>query len=443
MGTVGPITWPYDDGANTGLGPDDGVDGSGNDEWWVMYTYTVQPGDPDPLVNLVTVAGTASTGEVNVIASAELALVAGDLLLTKTAVDQAAIGQTVTYTLTVENLGDTAILGVDITDPLSPSGDAPIPACHVNTLAAAGQAGSVNTCTFDYTVSAADPAPLINTALAMGFIGTTAITDTASHTLNIVTGDLLVTKTANATVAAVGDDVIFTYRVENTGTSDITNLFVQDTDPNVDFSSNPWPTSLAPGAAAVRTWTKTMAAADPDPYTNTVLVTGEIGDTGQPVSGQATETVYIATGDLVVTNTPNAAWVLAGDQVTFTYTIQNTGTSHLTALNITDTLCDDLALNAQLPSTTLGAGASFSVYCTVLAPLGPSPAPVVSTVNVTATGPGRCTVRLGYGGSCRDDGQSARHQDGGCHFRSARPGHHLHRDGNERRSGVAERLRGR
>ncbi len=62
----------------------------------------------------------------------------GELLLTKTAVDQALIGQTITYTLTVENLSASAsIFDVTVVDPLSPSGTTAIPTCTVDDLAAA------------------------------------------------------------------------------------------------------------------------------------------------------------------------------------------------------------------------------------------------------------------------------------------------------------------
>ncbi len=86
---------------------------------------------------------------------------------------------------------------------------------------------------------------------------------------------------------------------------------------------------------------------------------------GSRSAPQATETVYIAYGDLVVTNTPDATFVLAGQPVTFTYTITNLGTlSTLRRLTVSDTQCGDLT--AQLPSTTLGARRDvIRVYCTV------------------------------------------------------------------------------
>jgi LPXTG-site transpeptidase (sortase) family protein len=387
VGTVPAITWPYSDATGDGLAPNDLVADSGDDEVWVMYTYTIQPGDSDPLVNLVTVTGEPPQGvPAQASDTASLTLVTSDLLLTKSAVAQAVIGQTVTYTLTVENLSLTdPILLVDVVDPLSPDGTNPIAACHVDTLAA----GATQSCQFDHTVALADGAPIVNTALATGTELGVPVSDTASHTLNVVTANLLVTKTADVSVASIGQDVTYTYQIQNTGTVTINSLTVADSDPAVDFSANPWPASLAPGQTEIRTWMRTMTALDPDPYVNTVTVTGTVG--GVPIAATATETVYIANGALVVTNTPDVTFALDGTPVTFTYTVTNLGTDPVTGLTFSDNLCGTAALDSQLVSQLapdplnpgsymLDLSMSATVYCTATATL---PGPLVSTVYVS------------------------------------------------------------
>jgi LPXTG-site transpeptidase (sortase) family protein len=376
VGTVGAITWPA---ANDGLAADDAAPG-GNDEMWVMYEYTVGPGDPDPLVNLVTATGQTQAGAtVQSTATASLSLVTSDLRLTKSAVDQAAPGENVTYTLTVENLGTSAtdITGIQVVDPLSQYGTDPIPGC-----AATLTAGGTTSCSFTHTVSLADGSPLVNTATASGSQGGIPVTDSASHTLQIVTQGLSVSKVASTQVAGIGQNVTFTYRVENTGAALIDNLVVMDSDPAATFGTC-WPNVLTPGQVAVCTWTRTMTAQDPDPYTNTVTATGRIGS--QTLRAQASETVYLANGSLVVTNVPNVTYVLDGQPVTFTYTVTNLGTETLTNLAVSDNLCGNLTLT----STTLQPGLSQTVYCTVTAAL---PGPVVSTVYAQAEEPGPVTV---------------------------------------------------
>ncbi len=374
VGTVPAITWPE---PNNGLAPDDGVPNSGNDEIWVSYEYTVTAGDADPLENLAAVRGDAQGGvTVQDTASATVALVTSDLRLTKAAPDRAVLGEYVTYTLTVEHLGTSSdpITNVQIVDPLSGAAGGVV--CSGITL----NPGDTQDCSFTYQVQATDPSPLVNSAMATGTQNGVLVTDTTQHTLEIVTASgLSVTKQASVNVATVGETVTYTYRVENIGTNVIDSLNVSDSDPSVNFSSNPWPTSLAPGQVEVRTWSRTMSATDPDPYVNTVTVTGEVGTT--PVMAQATETVFIANGSLVVSDVPSATYVLDGDTVTFTYTFTNHGNQQLTGLTVSDNQCDDAVLQAALPTTTLDPGQSVSVYCTVTAT---APGPVVSNVIGTA-----------------------------------------------------------
>jgi LPXTG-site transpeptidase (sortase) family protein len=376
VGMVGPITWPA---PNDGLAANDFVPG-GNDELWVMYEYTVRPGDPDPLVNLVTATAQTEAGTVvQSTATASLSLVTSDLRLTKSAVDQAALGQGVTYTLTVENLGisDTEITGIQVVDPLSEYGTDPIPGCAASLLPA-----GTTSCSFSHVVALADGSPLVNTATATGTQGGAPVSDSASHTLQITTPGLSVSKLAGVQVASIGQSVTFTYRVENTGTALIDNVVVMDSDPAAAFG-NCWPSVLTPGQVAVCTWTRPMTAQDPDPYTNTVTATGRVGS--QTLRDQATETVYIANGSLVVTNVPNHTYVLDGQPVTFTYTVTNLGAENLTNLSLSDNLCGSLSL----ASTTLQPGVSQTAYCTVTASL---PGPVVSTVYAQAEEPGPVTV---------------------------------------------------
>lgn len=356
---------------------------------WIMYTYTVQPSDPDPVVNTVTASAQASVGgAVQARASAALSLVTGDIQLTKTAVDQAVVGDTVTYTLTVSHVNPasgTAVTNIQVVDPLSPQGTSPL--CTIPSL---GWGDTPVECTFDHTITLADGATLVNTATATGSVEVSpgvfaSVSDTASHEVQIVTPGLSVTKTANVSVASIGETITYTYTVTNTGTVNLENLSVTDSDPAITFAADPWPTYLPPSGTATRTATHVVSASDPDPLVNIVTVTGRVGTT--TLTTTATETVFIANGSLVVSNTPNVAYARPGDSVTFTYTARNVGTEALDSLAVVDTICGDLS--ASLPVTTLQPGMSATVYCTTTAAL---PGPVISTVYAQAQEPGPVTV---------------------------------------------------
>ncbi len=373
--TFDTIAWPQSPRA---LAPNDGAPG-GPDEVWFKYAYSVADEDLDPLWNMVTVTGETPTTPPQTaqdVARASLRLVTGDLQLTKSGPAQAQVGETVTYSLAVTHLNPAGepITNIQITDPLSPSGTAPV--CTIASLAPGATDAS---CTFDYTVSLADPSPLVNQAFARGSQASApggTVTDTATHTLEIVTPGLSVTKTPSVTVATFGQTVTFTYVVRNTGQGAIDNLSVVDSDPQITFNA-PWPTRLASGQTVIRTATRTLTPLDPDPYTNTVTVQGRRG--GVTVRAQASATVALSDAALAVSNVPNRQYVIDGDPVTFAYTARNLGSEPIESLSFDDGgLCSDLG--AQLPSTTLAPRSSVTVYCTVTAAL---PGPLVSTVRAT------------------------------------------------------------
>lgn len=358
------------------LAPDDGVPNDGDDEVWVSYPYDVVPGDPDPLVNLALVSGETDGGAVvQDTAMARLSLVTSDLILEKSGPAQATVGEMVTYTLTITHGGgsDAPIESIQVIDPLSDVyGAASITECEVASLAS----GASHPCEFTHTVTQADVSPLVNTATATGMQGGVLVSDAATHTLEIVTPGLSVSKFADKLYTGIGEDVTFTYRIENTGSAVINNLVVTESDGSAVFDPT-WPTFLIPGQVAIRTWARTMAPTDSDPYVNTLTVTGTVG--GTPIMASATETVYLANGSLIVSNTPSVTFVQDGHDVTFTYTVMNLGPDPLQNLSISDNLCDDAVLNAALPDT-LAAGVSASVYCTATAAL---PGPLVSSVYVS------------------------------------------------------------
>ncbi len=361
----------------------------GQDFWW-KYTYTVQPGDPDSLENLVTVSGQAGAIAVQDSASASVSLVNGDLQVVKTGPSQAQIGQTVKYIIEVTNLGTDSIVNVKTTDPMN--GAVPIGDCSPPVLGA----GATVVCDYLHVISLADGSPVVNTVTSEGTLQSSGlpVSDSSTHTLDVVSGSLLVSKTADKAVVDLSNDptVTYTYVIKNTGTGEITELVVDDSDPSIVFTDaqgNPkdWDSVLIPGGQQVRYATRTLTAQDPDPYTNTITVEGHV--TGHTLTAYATATVLIANdlagGALVVSNHANKAFAKVGDPVTFTYTVTNVGTPTLDTLYLDDNICGPAVLNTQLETTVLASGESATVYCSTTAAL---PGPVSSTVYAKANNGG-------------------------------------------------------
>jgi uncharacterized repeat protein (TIGR01451 family) len=148
-------------GAATYVSGDNDGDGCiDTDETWTFTaTYTVQAGDPDPLVNTATVSSSAQDPNT----SNNQASWSVDILHRAIAIDksadkvQAHAGDTITYTIIVTNTGDTPLYGVTVTDTL-------LGTFSIGTLGV----GQSVTITPTYTVNAGDPDPLVNTATASG-----------------------------------------------------------------------------------------------------------------------------------------------------------------------------------------------------------------------------------------------------------------------------------
>jgi uncharacterized repeat protein (TIGR01451 family) len=146
-------------------------------------SYTVVEGDlPGPLTNLVTVTATSSlSGTVVATDTASVSLSYRPRLLVQKTVSAvgALPGEVVTYTYTINNMGDVSLSSVSATDDVL----GPV------TLGEATLApGASTTGTLSYTVEAGDlPGPLVNTVEAQGIspVGT-VVKDQDSTTLSVI-----------------------------------------------------------------------------------------------------------------------------------------------------------------------------------------------------------------------------------------------------------------
>ncbi len=340
-------------------------------------TYTVTQADIDAgsITNTGSVSGTAPTGET-VTSAPSMATVTTTLgpavTMTKSAspTTVTAAGQTVTYSFLVANTGNTTLTGVSITETaFSGTGTPPVISCPVTTLAP----GASTTCTGTYTVTQADidAGSVTDTATASGTppSGPPVTSAPSSATVTATTvPSLALLKTASpSSVSAAGQTVTYSFQVTNTGNATLTDLGVTETSfsgtgarPVVTCPA----TTLAPGASTTCTGTYTVTQGDID--------AGSIADTaiasGTPPTGpvvtsdpsSATVTAAAAPSLMLLKTASPSSVSAAGQTVTYSFQVTNTGNSTLTGVSVTETAFSGTGTPPVItcPLTRLAPGAS-------------------------------------------------------------------------------------
>ncbi|MFE5089891.1 hypothetical protein ACFRCI_05725 [Streptomyces sp. NPDC056638] len=248
------------------------------------------------------------------------------------------VGEKVTYTYTVTNIGPQELTGVGVTDDRATG-----VTCGVTTLAPAGQSGDSTTCTGTYTVTDQDAGrgSVTNVATAHGQSGGTQVVSEPDHVTVLVGSELglHLAKSADDTrVYRAGDKVTYTYTVTNTGDAELTGVGVtDDLVPGVTCEA----TALAPGAVTTcaGTYIVTEADAARGAVVNVAAAHGQSGGT-QVVSEPDDVTLRAGAGaepGLRLTKTvDDSRRYRVGEKVTYTYTVTNTGSQELTGVGVTD-----------------------------------------------------------------------------------------------------------
>ena len=235
-------------------------------------TYTVQPGDPDPLVNTV-VAHYHPAGFPNDIDATddhELNLFQPSVTIDKTGDELSKVGDPVDYQITVTNTssGDSPNLTCTVEDQL-------LGISEVANLAP-GESHVINA---SRVVQPGDADPLVNEAAADckvdGFPNVLP-TVSASHSVNLFQPDVTVDKTGPAT-ASVGDTITYSFTITNTGSSDSPALVLVSVNDTVLGDLTAAANAAGCGSLAVNvscnfTADHTVSAGDPNPLVNVVDV---------------------------------------------------------------------------------------------------------------------------------------------------------------------------
>jgi uncharacterized repeat protein (TIGR01451 family) len=260
--------------------------------------------------------------------------------ITKTA-DKPAyrVGDTVTFTVTVDDIGDTPLGGIIVTDPKTPSCARELPA------------SATFTCTG--TVPVPDG---VNTATvtASDRLGR-QVGATADAKVAMIKPSIAITKDATGPVRT-GETVTFTISVKNTGDVPLTAVNIVD-----DRTPACAKTIGHLAVAAVHTYECTTVAGLHG-FTNAATVTGT----------DPTQRTVTASDDATFTVLhPGIALVMdvrgpfrPGDTVTFTLTVKNTGDTPLSEVTVADAIAPDCA--RVLGDLVVGGTRAYE--CTMIAP---------------------------------------------------------------------------
>jgi uncharacterized repeat protein (TIGR01451 family) len=282
-----------------------------------------------------------------------------------------AAGQTITYTISVTNSGNTSITNIAINEiAFNGNGTAPTFICVATSLAA----GASTTCTGSYQTVQADvdqSLTIANTAEATGLASNmaTVTSNQSSATLSgpVAAPALTISKVANPlTYTAAGQTINYTISVTNSGNVTISSIAASDITFNGNGTAPTFTclaTILAPGASTTCTGTYQTVQADVDQsltLVNTAVATGLAPNMSTVTSNQSSATVTgpVAAPALTINKTADPlSYTAAGQTISYTISVTNSGN-----VTISSIAASDLTFNGN------GTAPTFTCMATSLAP---------------------------------------------------------------------------
>ncbi|MBN6191439.1 DUF11 domain-containing protein [Aneurinibacillus sp. BA2021] len=347
----------------------------------VTYQVTVDTPAPETIDSYTNTASASSTQEPTPISTTDTVQALSTLDLVKSAGTPVDVngngttdtGDTIAYTFTVTNTGNTTIANIAVTDPKLGA-----ITCDATTLAP----DAVATCTappYVITQAETDAGAVDNSATAAGTDPSgdpIASNESTTSTPTEQAPALLFDKTAAAPVDVnangitdAGDTIAYTFSVANTGNVTMSGITV--TDPKIGAVTCDV-TTLAPGEVASCTapaYTITAADQDAGEVANTASATGtDPGGTAVPSNDDSTTTPVVApapaleidktAGTPVDVNGNGSTDV--GDTIAYTFTVTNTGNVTVSDIAVNDprvgtVTCDVTALGPTGVATCTAA----------------------------------------------------------------------------------------
>jgi gliding motility-associated-like protein/uncharacterized repeat protein (TIGR01451 family) len=246
------------------------------------------------------------------------------------------LGDAITYTFEVENTGNVTLTDIRIEDEMVGLSD--LDPTSVAILAP--NAKATFTATYTATQSDVDLGTIDNTAIALGNFGTIEVSDTTSVSIPSVAqmASLQIIKRADKIAFQLGDEIAYTFEVENTGNVTLTDISIEDKMEGLSAISPTSVTSLAPNEKTTFTATYTATQADVDfgKIDNTAIALGNFGtiEVSDTTSISIPSVVQIASLELVKRSDKTTFQL--GDAITYTFEVENTGNVTLTDIRIED-----------------------------------------------------------------------------------------------------------
>ncbi len=256
------------------------------------------------------------------------------------------VGEVIDYTFSVRNIGNVTISNVQVSDSNVPSVSCP----NNGPLAP----NATLTCTAEHTVTQADidNGEVTNTATTSATAPDGTAVNATSNTIRITIDRvpaLSIAKSSDRTSTdAAGQIINYSFTVKNTGNVTLTDVTISDQ--NAENISCP-ETTLAPAETMTCTATRGVTQADIDrgaDLTNIASVTGTPpGEGAEPIEPTTSNQVAVeveqhpgfsvtkTAGSPADTNS-NGLVGDAGDQITYRFTVRNTGNVTLNNVTISD-----------------------------------------------------------------------------------------------------------
>ncbi|MCR8845617.1 hypothetical protein NQ117_18190 [Paenibacillus sp. SC116] len=314
-------------------------------EQTITQTFPIPVATPALTVFLNTV--TASSDQTTPITATERIIVEPivGLQVSKTAAPaEAAPGTPVVFSITVTNLSAVTLTNILVSDPLIG---------FTQTIPSLGPGASQ---------VLAVPFTIPSNELPGSFVNTTEVfanetdTVTGSVTVSILpVSTLTIAKLPSQTVAVPGEPILYTFRITNSGNTDITNVRI--TDPLLNLNNN---ISIIPVGSS---FDLVIPFEVPRNFTGTELTNTATISSDQTAAQQVVATIQIIP-DLTVqfTKVADRTVALPGEQVNYTLTITNSSSFTLTNLRLFDPVIDIEEQVSRLePGATLTFSASFIV----------------------------------------------------------------------------------
>jgi uncharacterized repeat protein (TIGR01451 family) len=300
----------------------------------------------------------------------------------KTCPAPTALGDEITYDITITNNGNEDLENIVVIDTVDGNAPDDISDLFVDTLAA----GESDSAQYVYTPDANDPDPLPNTVTvtADGVHSSAEVTDTDTCDTDIThEPGIDVEKTCPLGVP-FGEDVTFTITVKNTGNEPLENVEVTDALLGGDITAAfNLPDPLPVGNTVYSEDFTYTPGANEDPVKNSVTASGDGVDSGDPASDTDECTTDILNPTIGVTKSCTAL-AHAGDTVTYTITVTNTGDEDLDNVRVLDTILGDLSASFA-DELAVGASESHDFDYVVL---DSDPDPLVNEVTAKGSGVG-------------------------------------------------------